>query len=299
MAENLNGQYAHPEQPAAARENSLLMDGATFRPGSSGFQSSSKPSRRVCLRPDCTRVLGSFLQDPHSVCVHCRDICNPAVPSSSDPDLIQFSVLPPQSPDAKRMTLGGSRSPAPTQWAPFLGTGRWGNWGEVGWRGRLGPPSVALGEGLAGKDSCPLALSPQPLDGMLMPYPQTASSVRSANRGPLSDDPPTSQQTHCPARTSLHSGHVASVSADVAPPQHDLTRSDSRRLGGDLFLADAYDWVSCLALLALLVLGGRIQGPHRLWGPNGACCDSERHDGLPTGLEGDEGREFPPHGPSM
>ncbi|MPC92775.1 hypothetical protein E2C01_087881 [Portunus trituberculatus] len=40
-------------------------------------QSSCKPSTRVCLRPDCSRVLGSFLQDPHSVCVNCRDIRKP------------------------------------------------------------------------------------------------------------------------------------------------------------------------------------------------------------------------------
>ncbi|MPC66593.1 hypothetical protein E2C01_060742 [Portunus trituberculatus] len=33
--------------------------------------------RIVCSRPDCTRVLGSFLQDPHSVCVNCRDTWNP------------------------------------------------------------------------------------------------------------------------------------------------------------------------------------------------------------------------------
>ncbi|MPC51925.1 hypothetical protein E2C01_045782 [Portunus trituberculatus] len=50
---------------------------AASTPGSSGSQSSSKSARWVCSRPDCTRVLGSFLQDPHSVCVNCRDICNP------------------------------------------------------------------------------------------------------------------------------------------------------------------------------------------------------------------------------
>ncbi|MPC45614.1 hypothetical protein E2C01_039319 [Portunus trituberculatus] len=77
MVEDLNGQHARPEQPAAAQESSLLMDGAASTPGFSGSQSSSKPSRRVCSRSDCTRVLGSFLQDPHSVCVNCRDICNP------------------------------------------------------------------------------------------------------------------------------------------------------------------------------------------------------------------------------
>ncbi|MPC95138.1 hypothetical protein E2C01_090334 [Portunus trituberculatus] len=77
MAEDLNGQHARPEQPAAAWESSLLMDGDASTPGSYGSQSSSKPSRRVCSRPNCTRVLGSFLHDPHSVCVNCRDICNP------------------------------------------------------------------------------------------------------------------------------------------------------------------------------------------------------------------------------
>ncbi|MPC85180.1 hypothetical protein E2C01_079943 [Portunus trituberculatus] len=77
MAEDLNGQLACPEQPAAARESSLLMDGAASSPGSSGSQSSSKLCRRVCSRSDCFRVLGSFFQDLHSVCVNCRDICNP------------------------------------------------------------------------------------------------------------------------------------------------------------------------------------------------------------------------------
>ncbi|MPC80240.1 hypothetical protein E2C01_074814 [Portunus trituberculatus] len=92
MAEHLNGQHAHPEQPAAARESSLLMDGAASTPGSSGSQSSSKPSRRVSSRPDCTRIgdlCGSVPPPPPT------DPSLPAVPSSSDPDLMQFSVLPP------------------------------------------------------------------------------------------------------------------------------------------------------------------------------------------------------------
>ncbi|MPC70081.1 hypothetical protein E2C01_064318 [Portunus trituberculatus] len=77
MVEDLNGQHACPEQPAAARESGLLTDVAASMPGSSSSQSSSKSFRGVCLRPDYTRVLGSFLQDTHSVCVNCRDICNP------------------------------------------------------------------------------------------------------------------------------------------------------------------------------------------------------------------------------
>ncbi|MPC94040.1 hypothetical protein E2C01_089191 [Portunus trituberculatus] len=54
MVEDLNGQHARPEQPAAARESGLLTDVAASTPGSSGSQSSSKPFRRVCSRPDCT-----------------------------------------------------------------------------------------------------------------------------------------------------------------------------------------------------------------------------------------------------
>ncbi|MPC29284.1 hypothetical protein E2C01_022509 [Portunus trituberculatus] len=107
-----------------------------------------------------------------------------------------------------------------------------------------------------------------------------------AKRGPVSDDPPTAQQIHYPAHTSLHSSHVASVSADVSPPQHDLTLSDSHSPGGELFLADAYDW---------RVLLGSPRPSCSGW----ARRNSERLDGLPTGLEGDEGRDFPPHGPSM
>ncbi|MPC21709.1 hypothetical protein E2C01_014703 [Portunus trituberculatus] len=95
--EDRNGQHA--------QEDGLLMNvAAPSTPSSSGSQSSSKSSRRICLRPDCTRVLGSSLPDSHSVCVNCIDICNPAVPSSSDLNLMQFSVPPPpKSPDAKKV----------------------------------------------------------------------------------------------------------------------------------------------------------------------------------------------------
>ncbi|MPC81875.1 hypothetical protein E2C01_076513 [Portunus trituberculatus] len=72
MADDLNGQHGHPEQPAAAWESGLLMDLVTSMPGSSGSQSSSESSRWVCLRPDFTRVLGSFC-----LLGNCRDICNP------------------------------------------------------------------------------------------------------------------------------------------------------------------------------------------------------------------------------
>lgn len=38
---------------------------------------SSRSSRRTCLRPACHRVLGSFLLDPHSVCIKWMEVCNP------------------------------------------------------------------------------------------------------------------------------------------------------------------------------------------------------------------------------
>ncbi|MPC93146.1 hypothetical protein E2C01_088268 [Portunus trituberculatus] len=248
---------------------------------------------------------------------------------------MQFSVLhpppPTPSPDAKRsvqshqirgpggavrgleMPLKRSRPPKDDAWRIKKSrptsvvsscppsrdrlVGR--DWGEVAWRNRPGPPSVALGEGPAGRDTCPLALSPCLQDGMLTPSPRAASSVRSANRGPVSDDPPTSQQTHCPAHTSLHRVHVASGSADVSPPRHDPTRSDSHRPGDDLFLADACDRRVLLGSPRPSCSGWQDSGASLSLGPDGARRNSERHDGLPIGLEGDEGREFPPHGPSM
>ena len=37
---------------------------------------SPQPTRRICSRPDCFRVLGSVLHDPHSVCIKCREFCS-------------------------------------------------------------------------------------------------------------------------------------------------------------------------------------------------------------------------------
>ncbi|MPC67287.1 hypothetical protein E2C01_061460 [Portunus trituberculatus] len=134
---------------------------------------------------------------------------------------------------------------------------------------------------------------------MLTLSPRAASSVHLVNRGPVSDDPSTAQQTHRPAHTNLHRVHVASVSADVSPPRHDPTHSDSHRPGGDLFLADACNRRVLLGSPRPSCSGWQDSGTSPSPGPDRARRNSVRHDGLPTGLEGDEGHEFPPHGPSM
>ncbi|MPC48796.1 hypothetical protein E2C01_042579 [Portunus trituberculatus] len=318
MAEDLNGQHAHPKQPAAAWESGLLTDAAASMPGSSGSQSSSKSSRRVCSRPDCTRVLGSFLQDPHSVCVNCRDICNPGKRCecstwSIDKVLTVYkyqcslrrrrcakakhshsSVAQPfsnvacdigtlQSVKAPPFVQGTRDSPAASVLSNILGGSDISSQDssvlsqdELTARDlavSLSPPPMALGEGLAGRDTCSLALSPCPQDGIgthglppLSFQPTRAQCLTT---------PPTAQQTHCPCRTSLHSGHVA---------QTDPTHTDSCHPGGDLFLADAYD---------------RIWVPRRPQGLARHNATQERDDEISTGLEGDEGCEFLPHAPSM
>ncbi|MPC88874.1 hypothetical protein E2C01_083797 [Portunus trituberculatus] len=63
---------------APVKENVLMFHrNSPGTPGFSGSPTSTRSSRRFCSRPACTWVLGSFLHDPHSVCVRCRDICSP------------------------------------------------------------------------------------------------------------------------------------------------------------------------------------------------------------------------------
>ncbi|MPC24915.1 hypothetical protein E2C01_018009 [Portunus trituberculatus] len=68
-----------------------------------------------------------------------------------------------------------------------------------------------------------------------------------------------------------------------------LTRTDSHRPVGDLFLAD---WRVLLGSPLPSCSGWQDLGASTSPGPGGARHDLERHDGIPTGLEGDEGREF-------
>ena len=74
-----DGPPTPPEQQSPVREGVLLhrMD-TPPSPAAAGTTSSPPPlesSRRVCRR--CSRVLASFLHDPHSVCVSCRGLCYP------------------------------------------------------------------------------------------------------------------------------------------------------------------------------------------------------------------------------
>ncbi|MPC54232.1 hypothetical protein E2C01_048142 [Portunus trituberculatus] len=61
--------------------------------GSSEFQSSMRSSRRICSRLAGIQVLGSFLHDPHSVCVWCRDGCIPGKRSGEWTDWSHDKVL--------------------------------------------------------------------------------------------------------------------------------------------------------------------------------------------------------------
>ena len=65
-----------------------------------------------------------------------------------------------------------------------------GDTGEVGQRNEPGPSPMALSEGLAERDTRSLAMSPRPQGGMLTPYLRAATSVHSADRDPVSHDPP-------------------------------------------------------------------------------------------------------------
>ncbi|MPC94524.1 hypothetical protein E2C01_089697 [Portunus trituberculatus] len=63
------------ELPSSAQEDVLLLHGdSPGAPGSFGSQASTR-SMRFCSRIACTQILGSFLHNPDSVCVKCRDIC--------------------------------------------------------------------------------------------------------------------------------------------------------------------------------------------------------------------------------
>lgn len=156
----------------------------------------------------------------------------PGPSSPSVPDLMQFSVLPPQSSDAKRCVQshqvrgpGGAdrgfeaplkRSRPPKDDAKRIKKSRpttvvAGNLAplsqgrpvgrDTGGEGRgsnePGPPPMALGEGPGGcgavRPSCP-ANSPVGLQSHAPP--RAAASVLSANRGPVSHDPPTAHQIH-------------------------------------------------------------------------------------------------------
>lgn len=156
----------------------------------------------------------------------------PGPPSPADPDLMKFSVLPPQSSDAKRCVKshqvrgpGGAvrgleaplkRLRPPKDDAKRIKRSRpttvvTGNQAPLS-QGRsvgrdtggvsrgsyeLGPPPMALGEGPAGCDaarpSCPVT-PPAGLDAHACS--RAPAPVRSANRGLVSHDPPTAHQIH-------------------------------------------------------------------------------------------------------
>ena len=65
--------------------------------------------------------------------------------------------------------------------------GTQGRWGQCN---APGPSPMPVGEGLAGRDTRPLAMSPRDQGGMLTFYPRAATSVHSGDRGSVSHDPP-------------------------------------------------------------------------------------------------------------
>ncbi|MPC69145.1 hypothetical protein E2C01_063360 [Portunus trituberculatus] len=101
MAGDLNRQHARPEQPAAARESGLLMDVAASTPD--GFAQDQTAPRSLAVSSKTlilfVLIAGMFATQIGdllgSVPPPTTDSSLPAVHSSSDPDLMQFSVLPP------------------------------------------------------------------------------------------------------------------------------------------------------------------------------------------------------------
>ena len=75
----LSGLQA-PSEPRTSAQKGVLSDHLDSPPVEVLLASSQalvKSARQIFSTPACTRVLGSFLRDPHSVCVRCRDLCNP------------------------------------------------------------------------------------------------------------------------------------------------------------------------------------------------------------------------------
>ena len=174
-------------------------------------------------------IVTSRLEEFHKPVPTATDPPLSAFPSSSDKDLMQFSVLPPQSPDAKRCVkshqvrgprgaVRGLEASPKRSHPPKDGARRFkkscptsvvtgdlalsqarsvgGDRGEMSQRCAPGLSPKALGEASAGCDARPSAMSPR-LPGGASPHIRAAASVLSVARGSVSPDPPTTHQTHC------------------------------------------------------------------------------------------------------
>ncbi|MPC21708.1 hypothetical protein E2C01_014702 [Portunus trituberculatus] len=121
---------------------------------------------------------------------------------------------------------------------------------------------MALGEGPAKRDACPLALSPCPQDGMLMPYSRAASSLSFWPIGaqclmtPLWPNKPIVLLVL--GLTVVTLPLFLLLRLIPGPTQHAQTTVVSEVI---FSLPIRTIGVSCLALLALLVLGGRTGVP--------------------------------------